>query len=220
VSEAPMAHPGDLLEPSDDQLISRTLSGDQKSYEILVKRYQKRVYRLAQRMVRDPDAADDVAQEAFIRAYYALNRYEQGRNFYFWLSRIAVNLALNHLSREKRFVELPEDDANLAPELATDPTSEADASQLKARIGKAIEDLPLHQRSVLLLRAQEGLSYQEIAQALSISIGTVMSRLSRARQVLKDALGDSLSLKGCRSAPEPEPGSKDEKHRTVNPNRP
>jgi len=190
---------GPVSEPADDLLISQTLSGDQKSYEILVKRYQKRVHRLAQRLVRDADAADDVAQEAFIRAYYALSRYEQGRNFYFWLSRIAVNLALNHLSREKRLVALPEDDTNLDPALSTDPTAEADASQLKVRIGEAIEKLPLHQRSVLLLRAQEGLSYQEIARNLDISIGTVMSRLSRARQALKELLGDTVNLKGCRS---------------------
>jgi RNA polymerase sigma-70 factor (ECF subfamily) len=200
MSEALVVQRGDIPEPADDFLISRTLSGDQKSYEILVKRYQKRVYCLAHRLVRDPDAADDVTQEAFIRAYYALSRYEQGRNFYFWLSKIAVNLALNHLSREKRLVELPEDDANLDAGLTTDPTAEAEASQLKARIGDAIEQLPLHQRSVLLLRAQEGLSYQEIAQTLSISIGTVMSRLSRARQALKEMLGDSLTLKGCHSA--------------------
>jgi RNA polymerase sigma-70 factor (ECF subfamily) len=202
MSEALVVQRGVVPEPADDLLITQTLSGDQKSYEILVKRYQKRVYRLAQRLVRDPDAADDVAQEAFIRAYYALSRYEQGRNFYFWLSKIAVNLALNHLSREKRLVELPEDDANLDPGLTTDPTAEADTSQLKARIGDAIEQLPLHQRSVLLLRAQEGLSYQEIAQTLSISIGTVMSRLSRARQALKEMLGDSLNLKACSLEPE------------------
>ena len=199
MSEAPLSERGPVLEPADDLLISQTLSGDQKSYEILVKRYQKRVHRLAQRLVRDADAADDVAQEAFIRAYYALSRYEQGRNFYFWLSRIAVNLALNHLSREKRLVALPEDDTNLDPALSTDPTAEADASQLKVRIGEAIEKLPLHQRSVLLLRAQEGLSYQEIARNLDISIGTVMSRLSRARQALKELLGDTVHLKGCRS---------------------
>lgn len=199
MSEAPLSERGPVSEPADDLLISQTLSGDQKSYEILVKRYQKRVHRLAQRLVRDADAADDVAQEAFIRAYYALSRYEQGRNFYFWLSRIAVNLALNHLSREKRLVALPEDDTNLDPALSTDPTAEADASQLKARIGEAIEKLPLHQRSVLLLRAQEGLSYQEIARNLDISIGTVMSRLSRARQALKELLGDTVVLKGCRS---------------------
>jgi RNA polymerase sigma-70 factor (ECF subfamily) len=199
MSEAPLSERGPVSEPADDLLISQTLSGDQKSYEILVKRYQKRVHRLAQRLVRDADAADDVAQEAFIRAYYALSRYEQGRNFYFWLSRIAVNLALNHLSREKRLVALPEDDTNLDPALSTDPTAEADASQLKARIGEAIEKLPLHQRSVLLLRAQEGLSYQEIARNLDISIGTVMSRLSRARQALKELLGDTVNLKGCRS---------------------
>lgn len=194
-----MSERGPVSEPADDLLISQTLSGDQKSYEILVKRYQKRVHRLAQRLVRDADAADDVAQETFIRAYYALSRYEQGRNFYFWLSRIAVNLALNHLSREKRLVALPEDDTNLDPALSTDPTAEADASQLKVRIGEAIEKLPLHQRSVLLLRAQEGLSYQEIARNLDISIGTVMSRLSRARQALKELLGDTVNLKGCRS---------------------
>ena len=199
MSEAPLSERGPVSEPADDFLISQTLSGDQKSYEILVKRYQKRVHRLAQRLVRDADAADDVAQKAFIRAYYALSRYEQGRNFYFWLSKIAVNLALNHLSREKRLVALPEDDTNLDPALSTDPTAEADASQLKARIGEAIEKLPLHQRSVLLLRAQEGLSYQEIARNLDISIGTVMSRLSRARQALKELLGDTVNLMGCRS---------------------
>ncbi len=202
MSETPTSGRGPVADPTDDLLISRTLSGDQKCYEILVKRYQKRVYRLAQRLVRDPDAADDVAQEAFIRAYYALSRFELGRNFYFWLSRIAVNLALNHLSREKRFVELPEEDADSALEsgaLTTDPTAEAEASQLKARIGEAIERLPLHQRSVLLLRAQEGLSYQEIARTLDISIGTVMSRLSRARQALKEMLGDTINLKSSHS---------------------
>jgi RNA polymerase sigma-70 factor (ECF subfamily) len=154
----------------------------------LVRRYQRRVYAVAFRIVRRHDVADDVTQEAFLRAHRALARFDLSRPFGPWVGRIAANLAINEQrSPRAREEELPEAHNEL-PAKDAGPLQgllEHEASEV---LEQALDRLPQEQRAVFVLRVTEDLSYQEIAQTLGISPGTVMSRLSRAREKLRGLL--------------------------------
>jgi RNA polymerase sigma-70 factor (ECF subfamily) len=143
---------------------------------------------VAVRIVRRPDVADDVAQEAFLRGYQAIGRFENGRPFGPWIARIAANLALNHLrSPRAREQELPEGHLE-TPSSEPGPLDGLLDREAGSVLDGALQALPAEQRAVFVLRVFEELSYQEIADALEISAGTVMSRLSRAREKLRTAL--------------------------------
>ena len=150
-----------------------------------MRRYQRRVYAVAYRIARRSDVADDVSQETFLRAYRALDRFEIGRPFGPWVVRIAANLAINRkrspLEREQA---LPEGHGE-TPARAPNPLDRLLESEAGAVLERALHDLPEEQRTVFVLRTYEELSYQEIADTLGISTGTVMSRLSRARARLR-----------------------------------
>ena len=164
-----------------------------------MRRYQRRVYAVAYRIVRRHDVAEDVAQDTFIRAYHAIQRFELGRPFGPWVVRIAANLAINHVrSPEARETPLPEGHAETAApgRGALDLVLEREAREMLER---ALGDLPVEQRAVFALRTFEELSYREIADALGISIGTVMSRLSRARERLRESLAPYLGLAARRA---------------------
>jgi RNA polymerase sigma-70 factor (ECF subfamily) len=164
-----------------------------------VKRYERRVYATALRVVRRPDLADDVAQEAFLKAWRSLDRFDLARPFGPWICRIAANLAINHTrSPRAREEPLPEA-AGEAPDPRADPlTGVLDAEADRVFEG-ALDALPPEQRAVLTLRVVEELSYREIAEALGLPVGTVMSRLARAREKLAEALRPYL---GSRAASE------------------
>jgi RNA polymerase sigma-70 factor (ECF subfamily) len=154
------------------------------------------------RIVRRQDVAEDIAQEAFLRAYRSLDRFETGRPFGPWISRIAANLAINE-RRSPRAREEELDEAHSeAPAAQAGPLQgvlEREASEVLER---ALDQLPREQRAVFVLRVFEELSYQEIADALEISAGTVMSRLSRAREKLRSLVGPYLARRGRKvSAP-------------------
>ena len=161
--------------------------------------YQRRVYAVAMRVVRRHDVADDVTQEAFLRAYQALDRFDTGRPFGPWICRIAANLAVNHVrSPRAREDELPEDlHEETSGQAPIDGLLEREAKEV---LEQAMGCLPAEQRVVFVLRTAEELSYKEIAEALDISIGTVMSRLSRAREKLRVSLGPYLNLSGGTAA--------------------
>jgi RNA polymerase sigma-70 factor (ECF subfamily) len=146
------------------------------------------VYAVAYRIARRTDVADDVAQETFLRAYRALDRFEAGRPFGPWVARIAANLAINRkrspLEREQG---LPDGHAE-APSSAPDPLGRLLETEAGAVLEKAVAELPEDQRAVFVLRIYEDLSYNEIAEALGLVPGTVMSRLSRARARLRNVL--------------------------------
>jgi len=189
-----------LNEPKDDELILKAQKGDSYSFDLLVKRYQKKIYYLAYRLVKNHDSADDIAQETFIHAYYAIKSFKVGLSFYTWLYRICMNLSINFLKRQKfvipesRFVHTGkrplEEEANpLEREVTTlDPLSELASKELGNKIERALDSLPPKYKAVLILRIYEDLSYEEIARTLKISIGTVMSRLFRAREKMKSML--------------------------------
>ena len=181
-------------EESDRDLIVRTLGGDGEAFETIVRTYQRRVYGVALRMTRQHEVADDITQETFIRAYTQLHRFELGRPMAPWLTRIAINLAINHLGGVvKRERPLPDEVAEQpSSQRGSDPLRNLLSSEFIRALDDSVEKLPLAQKAVFVLRVHEEMRYEEIAETLGISSGTVMSRLFRARARLKGMLKEYL----------------------------
>ena len=176
------------MDRSEADLLAKARGGNLFAFDEIVKRYQRRVYATAYRIVRRADLADDVAQEAFLRAYEALDRFDLARPFGPWICRIAANLAINHVrSPEAREEGLPEGYGE-TPARSEDPLTQVLDGEARAVLDSALGELPPEQRAVFTLRVFDELSYREIADALGIQIGTVMSRLSRARERLRVVL--------------------------------
>jgi RNA polymerase sigma-70 factor (ECF subfamily) len=176
-------------EPSDTQLIRAVQGGDQASFAVLVRRYSERAYRAAYRVVRDPHQAEEIVQEALIKAYRGLDGFELRSSFYTWLYKIVVNLALDRRRREGRAPNIEWDDSvagrvdpRAIPPGAGDPELASRRREVREFVAQGVQELPDPQREVLLLREVEGLSYEEIAERMRISKGTVMSRLHYARK--------------------------------------
>ncbi len=177
---------------SDDELIARAQEGDSHSFDLLVKRYQRKIYFLAYRMVKSHDAADDIAQETFIKAYFAIKSFRIGYSFYTWLYRICMNLSINFLKRQKFVIPESQFEEGASPlekeASGADPSSQLALKEMESKIEKAIDSLSPRYKAVLVLRLYEDMSYEEIARTLKISAGTVMSRLFRARERMQEML--------------------------------
>lgn len=180
---------------SDTVLVQRTVAGDQKAYGLLVLKYQRRIQRLIGRMVRDVDLVEDIAQETFVRAYRALHQFRGDAQFYTWLYRIAVNTAKKFLLELKHDPTISEnirangDDDETSwrkSEPTTDegPESILAAKEIAAVVNAAMNELPVDLREAVVLREIEGLSYEEIAIAMDCPVGTVRSRIFRAREAI------------------------------------
>ncbi len=181
---------------SDLLLVQRTVAGDQRAFELLVIKYQRRIQRLIARMVRDVDLVEDIAQETFIRAYQALHQFRGDAQFYTWLYRIAVNTAKKTLLDMKRDPTVPEaalrasaedDETNLPGlELIGTETPETllAAKDIANAVNAALEALPEDLRQALTLRELDGLSYEEMAEIMDCPIGTVRSRIFRSREAI------------------------------------
>lgn len=180
-------------DPRETELVAQAQEGNLFAFEELVRRHQQRVYAVARRIVRRHDLADDVVQEAFLRAHQHLGHFERGRPFGPWICRIAANLAVNQWRSPaaRRETPLPEGQAE-APARAPDALQGVLLGEAGRVLGQALDGLPAEQRAVFVLRTQEELSYKEIAAELGISEGTVMSRLFRARERLRTALAPYL----------------------------
>lgn len=178
-------------------LVERTVAGDQKAYELLVIKYQRRIERLIGRMVRDSDLVEDIAQETFIRAYRALSQFRGEAQFYTWLYRIAVNTAKKALVDLKRDPLVSEttlraggdeedETSSVENELTSAETPETvlAAKEIAAAVNSAMEALPDELRQAVTLREIDGLSYEEIAEVMNCPIGTVRSRIFRAREAI------------------------------------
>ncbi len=178
----------------DHLLIRQTLDGDQEAFGILMRRYQSEVHSLLRGILRNRSDADDLTQEAFFRAYRYLDRFDLRRPFTPWIYRIALNLAFRHLRRGKKGClsledEHPATGQTLRDSLPAPCAAKRIADRLELwQVEEALEQIPPMHRSILILRAVHGLSYEEISGILGIPEGTVMSRLSRARASLRDAL--------------------------------
>jgi RNA polymerase sigma-70 factor (ECF subfamily) len=180
---------------ADKDLVLRAREGDREAFADIVRTYQRRIYAVAMRMTRRHEVADDIVQDTFVRAYRGLDRFEVGRPLRPWLTRIAVNLAINYLNgAAKREQPLYSEDSPGGPEeargsrqerLDANPERTLESEELALDLERAVSLLPLEQRTVFLLKVVEEMRYEEIAKLLGISEGTVMSRLSRARGRLK-----------------------------------
>ena len=181
---------------ADRQLVERTLAGDPHAFDLLVLKYRRRIERLVGRMVRDAELVEDIAQETFIRAYRALHQFRGDAQFYTWLYRIAVNTAkkaLVDLRRDPVVFEnalqpAGDDDETSRPENEPSthetPESELAAREIAEAVNAAMEALPEDLRQAITLREIEGLSYDEIAAVMNCPIGTVRSRIFRAREAI------------------------------------
>lgn len=187
-------------EQLDEDLVSRVQQGDKAAFDILVLRYQHKIVQLVNRYVKDHSEAQDVAQEAFIKAYRALGSFRGESAFYTWLYRIAINTAKNYLvSRNRRNSDSQIDvqDAEAienAPQLQGLDTPERHllGEEIAKTIQHAIEHLPEEMRVAIMLREFEGMSYEEIAEAMDCPVGTVRSRIFRAREAIDNKLNPLL----------------------------
>ena len=180
----------------DQTLVERVQQGDKSAFDILVLKYQSKIIQLVNRYVHDPDEAMDVAQEAFIKAYRAIGRFRGDSAFYTWIYRIAINTAKNHLVASGRRPPAGDIDAQDAEqyegatglrEYAT-PERMLLKDEIEKTVASAIDELPDDLKTAITLRELEGLSYEEIAQAMECPIGTVRSRIFRARDAIDTKL--------------------------------
>jgi RNA polymerase sigma-70 factor (ECF subfamily) len=182
----------------DRTLVDLVLDGDQAAYKVLVERYQARVFAVAYGVLHNREDAREVSQEAFIKAYRNLPGFRRDASFYTWIYRITVNLGIDFQRRSYRKRETELDEARITPETAhhtgprpmATPTQNLERKQLAQRLKAAIDMLPADQRTAIVLREIEGLSYKEIAEAMGCAEGTVMSRLYYGRQKLQQILAD------------------------------
>jgi RNA polymerase sigma-70 factor (ECF subfamily) len=188
--------------PPDDPdaaMVAAVLDGDPEAYRVLVERYERRIYHVVYGMVRSPEDAKDLAQDAFIKAFQNLHRFRLESKFYTWLCRIAMNVAIDHLRKQKHRRHSEFDDSRGGSEGAQvvrlhsakdDPAANVARSQLNKTIMDAVETLPDDQKQVLILRELEDMPYKEIAEVLGIPEGTVMSRLYYVRRRLQEMLSE------------------------------
>jgi RNA polymerase sigma-70 factor (ECF subfamily) len=181
----------------DFQLVERVRQGDQRAYGILVEKYQRKLMRLLSRMVRDQHEIEDIAQEAFIKAYRALPQFRGDAAFYTWLYRIAINTAKNYLAARNRGMQTISDQAmneddepddRLVAHEIGNPETELLSKQVAIAINQAVDALPDELREAITLREIEGLTYEEIAESMACPIGTVRSRIFRAREAISAKL--------------------------------
>jgi RNA polymerase sigma-70 factor (ECF subfamily) len=181
----------------DQQLVERAQSGDKHAFELLVAKYQRKLGRLLSRFIRDPAEVEDVAQEAFIKAYRALPSFRGDSAFYTWLYRIGINTAKNYLvAMGRRAPTTTEFDSEEAENFEdgdqlrdlNTPEAELMTRQIAATVNQAMEELPEELRTAITLREIEGMSYEDIANVMNCPIGTVRSRIFRARETIADRL--------------------------------
>ncbi|WP_347554711.1 RNA polymerase sigma factor RpoE [Robbsia sp. KACC 23696] len=185
----------------DQELVERVQRGDKVAFELLVGKYQRKIVRLISRLVRDPSEVEDVAQEAFIKAYRAIPQFRGESAFYTWLYRIAVNTAKNYLASQGRRAPTATDtdsedaetfdDASLLRDINT-PESVLMSKQIAETVNAVMAGLPEELRNAIALREIDGLSYEEIAELMQCPIGTVRSRIFRAREAIATKLRPML----------------------------
>lgn len=172
----------------DLEALLRCQQGDRQAYGVVVKKYMKRAYFTALALVGNRDDALDLSQEAFMRAYQALARFDLRQQFFTWYYRILRNICLNHLRDHAKFINLSETEESETVDGDADPAALAERNDLSERLWKALGSLRADHREMIILKDLEGCSYKEIAEGLGIPPGTVMSRLFNARKQLKNKL--------------------------------
>ena len=181
---------------TDRELVARAGAGDQEAFEQLVRDNQNRVYSLAVRLVGDREEAADLAQEAFLKAWQGLAAFQGESSFATWIYRLTTNVCIDYLRRKKRrqevepAVSLDDEDSGWAEpaDAGQDPQRKLEEAERSRALSRGLERLPEHQRQVLVMRELSGLSYQEIGAATGLDLGTVKSRIARARLALRKIL--------------------------------
>ena len=181
---------------TDQALVERVQRGDKKAFDLLVLKYQQRIMKVLSRYVRDPSEVQDLAQEAFIKAYRALPKFRGDSAFYTWLYRIAINTAKNFIVAQGRRPPYDDIEATEAEQYEGEsalkdyasPERETLRDEIRETVFKAIEALPEDLKTAITLRELEGMSYEEIAEAMDCPIGTVRSRIFRAREAIDNQL--------------------------------
>jgi RNA polymerase sigma-70 factor (ECF subfamily) len=173
---------------SDEEVVNRVVAGEVALFEILMRRYNQRVYRVVRSIVRDEADAEDVMQQAYVNAWQHLRQFEERSRFSTWLTRIAINEALARVRRRQMRAEVPEEAMNDIESRLPDPERQAVTSELRQVMESEIGGLPETYRVVLMLREVEGLSTAEAAECLNVSEDVVKTRLHRARTMLRDNL--------------------------------
>jgi RNA polymerase sigma-70 factor (ECF subfamily) len=184
------------VQADETALVAAAQGGDEEAFATIVRLYQRTIYGVAWSLTRNADDADDLAQETFVRAWQALDRFRTGEPLRPWLTRITVNLAYSLFRRRKRRPETalePLEEAGMQWAAEDDPVGEVEGREWEARVEAAFADLSEDHRAILVLRVVQELSYEEIASTLDIPVGTVMSRLSRARTELRTRLGEGIA---------------------------
>lgn len=188
---------------SDQLLVERVQAGDKRAFDVLVSKYQRRLMRLVSRLVHDTAEAEDVVQETFIKAYRALRHFRGDAAFYTWLYRIGINTAKNYLvTQGRRTPTSSETDAEQAESFDdahrlrdnNTPESVLASKQIASTVNAAMDVLPIELRTAIVLREIEGLSYEEISEIMACPIGTVRSRIFRAREVIAEKLKPLLDM--------------------------
>lgn len=188
-------------EVTDGELVRRAQAGDKGAFDTLVRKYQHKIVKLVGRYVHDQSEVFDVAQEAFLKAYRALPRFRGDSAFYTWIYRIAINTAKNHLVAQGRRPPGSDIDAEDAEQIAGyglfsdigTPERMALRDEIESTVFETIEELPDDLRAAITLRELDGMSYEEIAEAMDCPIGTVRSRIFRAREAIENRLRPLLS---------------------------
>ena len=199
------------MENNDLQLVERAQAGDRDAFRELVEKYQRRVYSICYGMLKNPDDSMDVSQEVFVKVFRYLEKFNGESTFYTWLYRIAVNMCIDFIRKNSRMRAVDYDDGiariesmddggdNILPStLGLNPDKVYGRKELRQKMLEALETLSENHRTILIMREVDGLSYDELAEVLNISKGTVMSRLYHARRYYQDALreylGDDLKV--------------------------
>ena len=201
-SDEPPASPGDTPAPIEEMvLVKRARKGDLAAYDDLVRRYQERIYATIYHMTSNHEDANDLAQEAFIKAFQALRSFKGGSSFYTWVYRIAVNKTINFLKQRKNRAQMSLDDLDFNAEhdpdlvaLVSDktPRREVALAELQEKLNAAMQKLSEPHRLAVTLHDVQGLSHEEIAEIMDCNVGTVRSRLFYARQQMQAYLSDYL----------------------------
>ena len=190
---------------SDQELVDRAKNGDLKAFDLLVLKYQRRVFRLISRVIKNNSEVEDVAQERFIKAFRAIHQFRGDSAFYTWLYRIAVNTAKNYLfSKGKRPIALSElkksedsDSFDMLDAVSNEnPEGNMAGLQIAEAVNKAVKKLPDELSAAVVLREMDGLSYEEIAEVMNCPIGAVRSRIFRAREAIAQELRPLLETQG------------------------
>jgi RNA polymerase sigma-70 factor (ECF subfamily) len=181
----------------DDALVERAKAGDSVAFQALFQKYNRRVYAVALGVVKSPEDASDVVQDAFIKVHKHLATFQGASSFYTWLYRIVMNLGIDHVRKKRKIVEWGDDvpiehaagDRTMVPKVPdANPSQTVVRRELSEKIRQALDTLPEYHRAVILLREVEGMSYEEIADVLNVPKGTIMSRLFHARRKMQEQL--------------------------------